>query len=80
MQEAHEQGIPKAAWLFSKIPLLISSVMAPAVLKITHLLQKNFSFELFVHCFTNTLVFKNVTIVSPQMITSGSVQLPHVLH
>lgn len=76
----HEKRISKVAWPFSKILVPMSSMMAPVILKIAPLLQKNFSFELFVHFFTNSLVFKSGAIASPEMIISGSVQLPHVLH
>lgn len=79
-KRSHEKGISKVAQPFSKALVLISSVMAPVTLKIAPLLQKNFSFELFVHFFTNSLVFKNVAVASPEVIISGSVQLPHVLH
>lgn len=65
--------------------VLISSVITPAILKIIPLLQKNFSFELFVPSFIylffyNSLAFENVTAASQEVIICDSVQVPHAHH
>lgn len=64
--------------------VLISSVITPAISKIIPLLQKNFSFELFVpsfiYFFNNSLAFENVTAASQEVIICDSVQVPHAHH
>lgn len=64
--------------------VLISSVITPAISKIIPLLQKNFSFELFVpsfiYLFYNSLAFENVTAASQEVIICDSVQVPHAHH
>lgn len=79
-----ENGTSKAARPFSRMVVLISSVITPAISKIIPLLQKNFSFELFVpsfiYLFYNSLAFENVTAASQEVIICDSVQVPHAHH